>query len=62
MKVTERAALIDRLARALLWTEQPEPVRALARERAVEVIDEIEQGHRDHDEIAWMLLDDTKVE
>lgn len=62
MKVAERAALVDRIARALSWIEQPDATRAAARARAAKVVDEIEQGHRDDHEIAWMLLDPDEAE
>lgn len=57
MKVSERVALTERVARALVWSELPQTTRDSARARAVAVVDEIDQGYRDHDAIAWILLD-----
>jgi hypothetical protein len=57
MKVAERAAMIDRLARGLAWSALSEKRRERLRAKAADLVDELEQTHRDDDAIAWMLLD-----
>lgn len=57
MKVPERVALRERIARVLAWQELSQENRDELLAEASSIVDELENGYRDSNTIGWMLLD-----
>lgn len=57
MKVSERVALKERLARSIVWHSQSDELRESARAQASALVDELESGYRESMEVGWMFLD-----
>lgn len=62
MKTVERAALVERLARAKAWSRLTETQRDEFHEEASREVDELVTDHQDQASIGWMLLDPEEAE
>ena len=57
MKPAERAALIDRIARALAWETLSDPGKATRRSEAAAIVDELRTGYEQNQRIGWVFVD-----
>lgn len=62
MRTAERAALVERLARAKAWSRLTEPQRDELHDEASREVEELVTDHQDHSAIGWMLLDPEEAE
>ena len=64
MRGTDYAALVDRLARAVAWTELTDQGKRRCVEVATNVLSELEADHEAQDKIGWMFvsLDEADTE
>lgn len=56
MKPAERAALIDRLARAITWDEMGTDAQNTKRARASRIVDELLTGYEQTQRIGWVFV------
>ncbi len=62
MKGADHAALVDRLARAMAWRQLADDQRQLIRERAGQLVDELEIEYDQVGVLGWMFVDTDTVE